>query len=236
MYDAIERTEEIRRIVCKDNNRKYYRFRAARFYGGIATADCVGCNLNCFYCWSFYPRNNPGKTGKFYSPEEVAEKLVKIAERNGYKYIRVSGNEPTICKEHLIKLIELIPNKFTFILETNGILIGYDEDYAKSLSKLKNLHVRVSLKGATPEIFSKITGAKKENFYLQIKALENLEKNKISYHVALMIEFANEDAQEKLKKELDKINPNIFNGLEFESLMVFPHIKKELIKHKIDFL
>lgn len=230
MYDAIERTEEIRKIVCKNNDRKYYRFRAARFYGGIATADCVGCNLNCFYCWSFYPRNNPEKIGKFYPPEEVAEKLIGIAEKNKYRYIRISGNEPTICKDHLIKVIELIPNKFTFILETNGILIGYDEEYTKSLSKFKNLHVRVSLKGATPEIFSKITGAKKENFYLQLKALENLEKNSIDYHIAIMVEFADKESQEKLKEELDKINPKIFENLEFESLMIFPHIKKELKK------
>ncbi|MCW1296535.1 MAG: radical SAM protein [Candidatus Parvarchaeota archaeon] len=230
MYDALERTKEIRKIVCRNNERKYYRFRAARFYGGIATADCVGCNLNCFYCWSFYPRNNPEKFGKFYSPEEVAKKLIKIAEANNYKNVRISGNEPTICKDHLIKIIELIPEKFLFILETNGILIGSDEEYAKALSKFKNLHVRVSLKGATPEIFSKITGAMKENFYLQIKALENLEKNRVSYHAAIMIEFADNESQEKLKKELDKINPKIFENLEFESLMIFPHIKKGLRK------
>jgi uncharacterized Fe-S cluster-containing radical SAM superfamily protein len=33
-------------VICKGNKRKYYRFRAGRFYGGIATADCMGCNMD----------------------------------------------------------------------------------------------------------------------------------------------------------------------------------------------
>ncbi|MEM4889814.1 MAG: molybdenum cofactor biosynthesis protein MoaA, partial [Thermosphaera sp.] len=33
--------------------RRYYRFRGGRWYGGIATGDVVGCNLRCKFCWSW---------------------------------------------------------------------------------------------------------------------------------------------------------------------------------------
>ena len=46
-FDPLERASQIEALVMKDNARKYYRFRYARFYGGICTADAVGCNLLC---------------------------------------------------------------------------------------------------------------------------------------------------------------------------------------------
>lgn len=88
--------------------RKYYRVaRGGRWYGGCAAADCVGCNLKCVFCWSGAPRDYPDKIGKFYHPEEVFSKLDQIASRKGYRYVRISGNEPTIGREHLLKVLEL---------------------------------------------------------------------------------------------------------------------------------
>jgi len=75
MYNPIELTEKIERIVCKDKEKKYYRFRPTGFYGGIATADTVGCNLRCKFCWSTNSVWKPTNTGKFYSPEDIAESL-----------------------------------------------------------------------------------------------------------------------------------------------------------------
>ena len=93
-------------------NRKYYRIRSAPFYGGIATADCVGCSLSCIFCWSWNIINRPEHTGKFYSPEFVVNQLVKITQRHKYNLIRVSGNEPISKREHLIALLEAIPSNY----------------------------------------------------------------------------------------------------------------------------
>ena len=41
MYDPITLSRKIESIVCQGSRRKYYRFRPAGFYGGIATADYV---------------------------------------------------------------------------------------------------------------------------------------------------------------------------------------------------
>ena len=227
MYNPVKLSEETKKIVCKNLERKYYRFRSAKFYGGISTADTVGCNLRCLFCWAWNVVTRPDKIGKFYSPKEVVEKLVSIARKKNYRQIRISGNEPTICKKHLLTVLKLIPNEFLFILETNGILIGYDESYARDLSKFKNLHVRVCLKGSNPEEFSKLTGAIPEAFGYQIKAIENLEKNKINYHPAIMT-FTNDNSY--IIDRLEKINQSLPSELEFESIIKYPGVVERLKK------
>lgn len=234
MIDPLKEAERLRKIVCQGEKGKYYRFRGGNFYGGIATADCVGCILDCAYCWSFYPRKNPEKVGKFFSPKEVAERLMRISKRKGYKNVRISGNEPTLCKEHLLKVISLIPKELTFILETNGILI--DEDFAKDLSKFKNLYVRVSIKGANEEMFSKITRAKPEFFQYQLRALKYLVKNKIDCRTAIMIDLFNEKDLAEIKKRLSEINPYLAEDLEFETLIIFPFVEKNLRERKIEII
>jgi len=227
MFDSIELSKVTEKIVCKNNLRKYYRFRPAAFYGGIATADCVGCNLRCVFCWAWNVVNNPIKVGNFYSPKEVAEKLISIAKKKSLSQIRISGNEPTIGKEHLLKILELIPSSLHFILETNGILIGYDANYAKQLSEFNNLHVRVSLKGTNEEEFSKLTGANPASFNLQLNSLRNLIDADVSCHAAL-IEIARADLQ-SLKTKLKTIDAKLEN-IEIEPLIAYPAVKARLSK------
>ncbi len=232
--DPIAMSKALEKVVTRPGEkgplRKYYRFRHARFYGGIATADAVGCNLNCAFCWVREPRVKPKKYGEFYSPKEVVEKLEKIAAHKGFMKVRVSGTEPTIGKGHLVELINALDERLLFILETNGILIGHDESYARELAG-KNVHVRVALKGATNEEFALLTGARKEFFDYQIKALENLEKAGANYHPAIMTFSRDTD---DLRKRLEKISPGLSEELEFEGLMLFPHVKRELEKRGIE--
>jgi uncharacterized Fe-S cluster-containing radical SAM superfamily protein len=44
-YDPVRKAQETAELVCGGDLRAFYRFRPARFYGGIATADCLGCCL-----------------------------------------------------------------------------------------------------------------------------------------------------------------------------------------------
>ena len=124
MYDPIELSKRTESIVINGNMKKYYRFRPTGFYGGIATADTVGCNLRCKFCWSSNSVWNAKNAGNFYSPEDVAKMLHDIAHSKGYRQLRVSGGEPTIGQKHLITLLENINPNYLFILETNGILLG----------------------------------------------------------------------------------------------------------------
>mgnify|MGYP000349374038 CR=1 FL=1 len=107
----------------------------------------------------------------------------------------------------------------------------WTKNFAKELSKFKNLHVRVSLKGTTEKEFSKLTKAKPEFFYFQLKALENLKKANVSCHPAL-IELAKEDLNTLIKK-IKKIDPNF--EIEIEPLILYPQIEENLKKLNLDF-
>ena len=234
MYNPIGLAERTIDIVCSDNRRKYYRFRPSSFYGGIATADCVGCCLRCVFCWSWRQTTQPERYGNFYSPWEVAERLIGAAQRKGLRLLRISGNEPTLCREHLIKVLELIPADYQFILETNGILIGSDRTYAQELSRFPSVHVRVSLKGTCEEEFSRLTGAIPEGFRLQIKALEHLLEYGVHVHPACMISFSTPANIDALKKRLRQLNP-AFEDLEAEELILYPAVEERLKDRNVDY-
>ncbi|MEM2259916.1 MAG: radical SAM protein [Candidatus Methanomethylicaceae archaeon] len=228
-FDVLKLSEIMEKIVVKGISRKYYRLvRGGKWYGGIATADCCGCNLKCIFCWSGAPRDYPNKIGNFYTPNQIYNALKNCAFRRGYDKIRISGNEPTIGRNHLINILELVESDgyFNFILETNGILIGNDKSYARDLSKFNKLHVRVSLKGTNEEEFSLLTGALPEQFNLQIQALKNLLDYGVSCHPAVMLSFSNKEEIEELYKKLKEIDSKI--EIEEEYVFMYPHVKERL--------
>ena len=233
-YNPIKRAEETARIVCRGEQRKYYRFRPARFYGGIATADCVGCCLRCIFCWSWREVIKPESHGQFYSPQEVARKLTGIARKKHLRQVRISGNEPTLVREHLIKVLELIPPDIRFILETNGILIGNDKTYAEDLARFDNLYVRVSLKGTNEEEFSRLTGAEPTGFALQIKALENLCGAGVEAHPAVMISFSSPESIQALRKQLMAIDRS-FGDIEIEEIVLWGDVEERLRKANLEY-
>jgi uncharacterized Fe-S cluster-containing radical SAM superfamily protein len=88
-FDPIQRSKDVESLVMQGDKRRYYRFRYAKFYGGIVTADAIGCNLLCAYCWNYSRNLNPAKAGTFYSPSEVAGKLLGLAEKRGCDQFRI---------------------------------------------------------------------------------------------------------------------------------------------------
>ncbi len=229
LIDPVKFACETETAVVRGQLRKYYRIaRAGRWYGGIATADCCGCNLRCVFCWSGAPRDHPAQIGKFYSPNEIFHSLIGCARRHGYGQLRLSGNEPTIGRKHLLHLLELIDQtNYKFILETNGILIGADVSYARELSRFKCLHVRVSLKGTNPEEFTVLTRSIPEGFILQLKALRNLLGARVSCHPAVMLSFS-EEKLNGLKLTLEEIDSELPDMLEEEYVFLYPQVLKRL--------
>jgi len=227
--DPLELAEKTEKIVRSGEKRKYYRFRPAPYYGGIATADCVGCCLRCLFCWSWHVVTQPEKTGRFYSPEEVTRNLTSMARKKGFNQVRISGNEPTLHRSHLLKVLDLIPEDIRFILETNGILIGNDPSYAKDLSRFPNLNVRVSLKGACPEDFARLTTARPEAFGYQLKALEHLLREGVDCFPAVITDFSSQEAIKNLRQELKMIRPD-FEDFEEEELILYPFILDNIQK------
>ena len=177
LYDPVQRHLAIEKSVTRTGpngqEKKYYRIRPARWYGGIVTADCVGCGLLCKFCWvSDAVMFHPADVGRFYTSRKVADELVALAKKCGLDLLRISGGESTIGKPHLLQLLDALQDKgYRFILETNGIPVAYDDSYAASLSNYDFVNVRVSLKGCNEVEFAMLTGAKSDGFTLQLKEI-----------------------------------------------------------------
>ena len=238
MIDPIRLANELKNVVCKSSNggyeRLYWRFRGGKWYGGIATADCVGCNLSCVFCGPILYMTKKKIKGKFYNPASVVNRLTNIAFGKNYKYLRVSGGEPTVCFEHLVQVIEEAEKyPFIFILETNGILIGYDKKLASRLSDFEKVHVRVSIKGTNEEEFSKLTGARGEFFKYQLKAIENLSEAGVSFHPAVVASFSKPEGVKGLTREISEINLEAAEHLEIEYITLYKHVVESLKRNNI---
>jgi len=241
-YDPAERHRALEKLVTKnlDNKqlKKYYRFRPDRWYGGIATADAVGCGLLCRFCWvSDNVLYRPSEVGTFYSPRDVVDRLLSIAETKSFNQLRVSGGEPTIGRRHLLQLLDELEltRGFKFMLETNGILIGGDSSYAENLSRYRFLHVRVSLKGCSESEFTKLTGAKSESFNLQLEALKNMIEAGVKCHPAVMTSFSTEESYRNLIERLGRIDLSLPQEVEIEELILYGHVAERLKRYSLQY-
>lgn len=236
-YDPVKTHLMLEKHVARGYERKYYRFRVDRWYGGIVTADCVGCGLFCKFCWvSDNVRLRPLKVGAFYGPEDVATRLLSLSRSRGVSQARISGGEPTIGREHLLRVLDQLSGKgLLFILETNGILIGHDEGYASRLSGYDFLHVRVSLKGCNENEFHMLTGADPRGFDLQLNSLKNLLKAGVSCHPSIMTSFSTEESLKELMIRLAEIDEKLVEEAEIEELILYPHVVERLKKYGLKY-
>jgi len=235
-FDPEKRATEGERLVLKEGKRLYYRFRPAPYYGGIATADAIGCSFLCAYCWNYNRNLNPQRFDKFYSAQEVSSKLLKIARKRFFHLFRITGSEPVLGAnsfDHLLKVIthifQEIPRSI-FILETNGFILGYRKDLIKKL-KYPNLWIRISLKGIDEDSFQNISGAKKEFFLYPIVALKELQEQGIKAWPAIMKDLFTEDEIERLRRLLHEYS--IKSELELEYLERYPFVLENMDKRNI---
>lgn len=240
MYDALARHHAIESLVTRDGLngqlRKYYRFRADRWYGGISTGDVVGCGLFCRFCWvSESILERPDAIGQFTAPDEAAKKLLRVATSRRLVQVRLSGGEPTIGRPHLLKLLSEIDEqkRFRFILETNGILLGADSSYCNELAAFRCLHVRVSLKGSCENEFEKLTGANGEGFKQQLEALRNLRDAGVSCTPAVMSSFSTERNMCQLRDRVSQIEHKLAIDMELEELIRYPRVERRLQKLRL---
>jgi len=234
-FDPLILNEKTEKIVVDGNKRKYVQLgRSLRFYGGTTSATEVGCNLRCKFCFSDQPVWNPKNTGKFYSPQEVFDGLAKNARRYGHKLISASASEGTIGLQHLYELLDLVEqSEFIYILETNGMNIGANPEIATHLAKYKRLHVRVSIKGCSPEEFHTLSGAMRDAYELPFKALRHLIDAGVSCNACVMASFSDKQGINNIKRKLSEITPGILRSLEIERIKQFPKVRARLKQHNL---
>jgi len=235
-FDPIVRAETVESLVMKGNKRLYHRFRAAPYYGGIATADAVGCSFLCAYCWNYGRNLNPSRYGTYFSPVEVASHLLSIARKKSFYLYRITGSEPILgvsSLKHLLEVLKILfreDRRAIFILETNGFILGRKKELVDDLA-FNNIRVRISLKGTDSESFEKISGAKKEFFHDPFIALKQLEEKGIKVWPAVMIDFFNDEEIHNLKTTLKE--NKIKSDLELEVLEAYPFVLENLKRRNI---
>jgi len=220
-FDPVELARRTEQIVCKGKERKYTAFYCTGVYGGIATGYACGCCLRCVFCWVDWSRDFPEREGKFYTPVEAFDQLSSAARRAGVRKLRVSGAEPTLGRQHLLELLELVEDSpfDLFILETNGILFGSDPRYVETIARFEKLHVRVSLKAGTPHDFARKTGAEPDAFDLPFLAIRRLIDSGVSFHVAAMSgdpRVMSSQERAGLVQRLEAVDPSLVSQIEEE--------------------
>lgn len=124
----------------------------------------------------------------------------------------------------MIRAVERLNPNLIFVLEKNGIKLGEDETYVDELSEYHTVHIRLSFKTGTPDNFELITNRRKEWFELQLKAAERLYQNKVSFHIALVADYAHH----YLIDRLQCIAPELIDGIEYENITMYSHIRRRM--------
>lgn len=238
-FNPLQRAEDTERIVMRGLSRKYHRFRPAPYYGGIATADQVGCCLLCAYCWNYGRNLNAERAqGGYYTSDAVAKNLLEIVRRKHYKKVRLSGAEPVLGRaslEHLCKVIEAVTAEepwLDFILETNGLLFGHHPDFAMELKKFNRLQVRVCLKGWNEKSFESISGAEGRYYELPLKGLRTLLQNDVTVWPAAMYETLGPQGIDELSRKLREYGIKA-EELEVEYLEPYPFVLENMKKRAV---
>jgi uncharacterized Fe-S cluster-containing radical SAM superfamily protein len=231
-YDPIALAAATEKVVVAGNRRKYANLaRPLRFYGGTTSATEVGCNLRCAFCFSDKPVRKPGKTGRFYTPQQVFDALDQNARQHGHKLISASASEGTMGREHLIELLELVDqSQYVFVLETNGLSLGHDRELVRELAHFRNLHVRVSIKGTNANEYHRLTGARPSSYELPFKAIESLIEEGVSMNACLMASFSTDQGIREVRQRLSDIRPGLLLSLEIEFITLFPKVAQRLRK------
>lgn len=238
-FDPLRRSLEVEDLVMDSGRRKYYRFRPGQFYGGIVTADAVGCSFLCAYCWNYKRNLNPEQAGTFFSPEEVVSRVLALARKYRLGQVRISGAEPILGEKsftHLLEVLGLLSRlapEAIFILETNGLMLGERRDFARELVSFKRLQVRVSLKATDRDKFQLITGALLDYFFRPIAALRHLKKYGVRCWPALAADLFRPEEIRSLKSMLAA--GSLAGQLELEDLIFYPFVKKNMRERGLGF-
>lgn len=221
-FDPVQRARDVEKIVMQGDKRRYYRFRYQAKWWAPVVADSVGCCLGCAYCWN-HTRNQAMK-GTFMDASEVAVKMDAIGYMHDSGAYRTGGCEPILGEaslNHFIELLHQCRGANKFLLESNGMMLGYHPEWIDMLLPFRDiLKYRVSAKADSPEMFERISGADRRYFGVPFEGLRYAQRLGFDCELAYMPEFSD---PRKLKKNAK------WNGeMDGENLKLYPGVKDRL--------
>jgi uncharacterized Fe-S cluster-containing radical SAM superfamily protein len=230
-FDPVKRSAAAEKASMRGPARRYYRFRAARYYGGIVTADAVGCSFLCAFCWNYQRNLHPERYGRFSDPRQVALTLSRIARRSGFQLYRITGSEPVLGRaslEHAAGVVEQVracDPQAQFVLETNGLMLGYRPELVDRVPTV-GVMVRVALKGCDEQSFEHVTGADRRFFDYPLRAVKLLQDRGIRAWAAIMEDLFEDQDMARLENRLRSLG--VAGSLEREHLERYPSVVENL--------
>ena len=231
-FDPVALGRLIEERVSRGDERKYFRFRYSRHYGGGAVGDVVGCNLRCAFCWTGRPRDDL-RIGEFVSARTAARRLVSIARSRGARVARLSAGEPSLGWSHLLEVMKrVVSSGLFFVLETNGVMIGAEPSRAGELAECcggEGYMVRVSIKACSGMWFKALTAASEKGLELQLRAVEALYSRGVPLRVAIFAAFGSPRCWGNLLRIVAKLtSETVARDVEVEPLVLYPVTRRRL--------
>jgi len=231
-FDPVALGRVVEERVTRRDERKYFRFRYSRHYGGGAVGDVVGCNLRCAFCWTGRPRDDL-RLGDFVSAREAARRLTRIARMRGARIVRLSAGEPSLGWSHLLEVMRrVLSSGLFFVLETNGVMMGAEPSRADELLECcggEGYLVRVSVKACSGVWFKALTAASEEGLNLQLRAIEALYSRGVPLRVAVFAAFGSSRCWGNLLRIVARLSSEtVVRDVEVEPLVLYPVTRRRL--------
>ena len=171
-----------------------------------------GCNLSCASCYA------KAEGSKYLDLGAINFMLDQYVRYEGHpEVLQISGGEPTLHPE-LFKIIELAHSKkiHHLMLNTNGIRLAHDAEFAKKLSEL-NIELYFQFDGFDVNTYQELRGSK-EVFKLKQMALDTIAKYNIpTTLVTTLVKDLNET---QIGKIIDfSIKNRFIRGITFQPII-----------------
>ncbi len=139
----------------------------------IVISPTMRCNLHCTGCYAgLYTKEGD-------LPESEIDRILAEARELGIYFVVISGGEPYILKDMLLRLFKKYNDMF-FLTYTNGTFLN--EEVAKKLAKLGNVAAAISVEGYEEETDNR----RGKGVYKKImKAMDNLKREGVLFGISV---------------------------------------------------
>lgn len=178
------------------------------------------CNLHCKFCFA-----DGGKHSEDPSLEKMKVAVKEIAEKCGGPLVQFSGGEPTLRDDlpDLVRYAKEVGCSYVQI-NTNGIRLAEDPDYAKSLAEAGLDIVFLQFDGTNNEIFKILRG--KDLLETKLKAVQVCSDLNIGVTlVPTVVKGVNDQNLGDLVKLAASLAPGV-RGVHFQPVSYFGRIPK----------
>ena len=189
------------------------------------------CNLRCRYCFA-----NGGSEDSAPSLQELKEAILDIVRQCGHPLLQFSGGEPTLRDDlpELIRFAKESGCSYTQV-NTNGIRLAKDPDYARQLAEAGLDIVFLQFDGTRDEIYEVLRGM--PLLETKLEAIRVCAEQKLGVTlVPTVVSGANDDNLGEIISLAVSLSPGV-RGIHFQPVSFFgryPKSPEETDRYTLD--